>query len=448
MNMLERTAYKILASLLLAMCALPLFSQNLLDEAYNAYNAYTPYSVFGIGDLSKQGTAVNKGMGGVGIAMRDPHIINYLNPAAVTARENQSFMADFGLAQGNRLYKQHDIKSANNTFNIYNFVISFPVYKTLALYGGITPFSDIGYNFSSVVTNPSVIGHTGNISYTAEGYGSLYNLFLGAGVDLFKGMSVGAELEYIFGNLDKKSTQRFSESSFRSVYGGFDMTLHGTTAKVGLQYEFPIGSGLTATAGATYRLGAGIKGFVDEFRYTSISSVADTLISRKDTLQNNPGRAKFGDEIGIGIALRGGDKWSAEVNYLRSDWSASGMDKVRGFSNVGGSVFSATTSQSVRAGFSIVPNRNDIRYYIRRVTYRAGAYWDQAYYKLDGNSVNTIGLTFGVTLPVFRWSNGLTFGVDLGQRGSTNGNMVRERFLNFNIGINIFDIWFIKPRYD
>jgi hypothetical protein len=42
----------------------------------------------------------------------------------------------------------------------------------------------------------------------------------------------------------------------------------------------------------------------------------------------------------------------------------------------------------------------------------------------------------------------LTLGVDLGQRGSTNGNMVRERFLNFNIGINIFDIWFIKPRYD
>jgi len=124
------------------------------------------------------------------------------------------------------------------------------------------------------------------------------------------------------------------------------------------------------------------------------------------------------------------------------------MDKVRGFSNVGGSVFSAATSQSVRAGFSIVPNRNDIRYYIRRITYRAGAYWDQAYYKLDGNSINTIGLTFGVTLPVFRWSNGLTLGVDLGQRGSTNGNMVRERFLNFNIGINIFDIWFIKPRYD
>lgn len=429
------------------MCVVPVFSQNLLDESNNAYNAYTPYSVFGIGDLSKQGTAVSKGMGGVGIATRDPKSINYLNPAAVTAREKKAFMLDFGLSQANNLYKQHEIKSSSNTFNIYDLALSFPIYKSLAMYGGITPFSDIGYNFSSVMTAPSVIGHTGNISYVAEGYGSLYNLFMGIGLNVFKGLSVGAEVQYIFGKLDKKSSQIFSESSYRNVYGGFTMSLRGTTAKAGLQYQLPLSSSVSATVGATYRLGSNIKGFVDEYRFTSISSVTDTLINRKDTLQNNPGRVRFGNEIGVGIALRGGEKWSAEVNYLRSDWSGSGMDKLRGFSTEGTSLFSATTSQSIRAGFSIVPNRNDIRYYLRRVTYRGGAYWDQAYYKLDGNTVNTIGLTFGITLPVFNWNNGLTLGVDVGQRGTTSGNMVRERFVKFNIGINIFDIWFRKNQY-
>jgi hypothetical protein len=42
----------------------------------------------------------------------------------------------------------------------------------------------------------------------------------------------------------------------------------------------------------------------------------------------------------------------------------------------------------------------------------------------------------------------LTVGIDIGQRGSTAGNLVRERYINFNIGLNLLDIWFLKPRYD
>ena len=30
------------------------------------YGAYSPYSIFGIGDISKEGTAYNKSMGGTG----------------------------------------------------------------------------------------------------------------------------------------------------------------------------------------------------------------------------------------------------------------------------------------------------------------------------------------------------------------------------------------------
>ena len=60
------------------------------------YGAYSPYSIYGIGDIAKEGTAYNKSMGGVGIATRNRKFINYTNPAAVTARDTLSFMADFG----------------------------------------------------------------------------------------------------------------------------------------------------------------------------------------------------------------------------------------------------------------------------------------------------------------------------------------------------------------
>jgi len=152
--------------------------------------------------------------------------------------------------------------------------------------------------------------------------------------------------------------------------------------------------------------------------------------------------------LGIGIAVKGGDKWMAEVDYVRSDWRNTGMDTTPGLAVSGESKFKTTVSNSFRAGFEFVPNRNDIRYYMKRCTYRAGVYYDQSYYMLDGNNVNSIGITLGMTLPVFRLYNGLTVGIDVGQRAGNRDRMVRERYATFVIGFNIHDIWFQKPRYN
>ncbi len=440
--MLKGKVSKILLFLVMSFCAFPLSAQN------EAYNAYTPYSMFGIGEISKQGTAYNKSMGGVGVATRDKRNINILNPAAVTARESKSFMADFGIAQGNRYYAQHDLRSSNNTFNIYDFVISFPVYKSIAMYLGVTPYSDVGYDMTSKVTDPSVIANTGVINNTVQGYGGMTNIFIGAGMDVAKGLSVGVEGQYYFGNINKTNDFTMSKSTYRSISSGFKMNLNAFTAKFGVQYETNLTQNVSVVAGATYRLGTNLKGEVERYEIQSISSINDSTPSPRSYVDTLDGQVKLAGELGVGIAFKGGDKWTAEINYIRSDWSSGGMNKVPGFASVGNAVFSASASQSVRAGFSIVPNRNDIRYYRKRVTYRAGAYWDQAYCKLDGNSINAVGVTLGATFPVFSWSNGLTLGVDFGQRGSLTGNMVRESYVNFNIGINIFDIWFLKPKYN
>ena len=410
------------------------------------YGAYSPYSIYGIGDISKQGTAFNKSMGGVGVATRNRRFINYLNPAAVTARDSLSFMADFGLAQSNNVFRQGDLKSAHNTFNIYNFVMSFPIYRSSAFMVGITPFSDMGYDFSSVETDPNIIGNTGNISYDSFGTGSVYQLFAGAGVTFWKRLSLGAELIYYFGNLDKVTNMDYSNASYRSVNSGSDLMVRGVTGKFGLQYEQKIAGDVSVTIGATYRLGTGMKGEATNYRYANQSGVTDTL--KYSAVGLKDAGVRFADELGVGIAVKGGEKWMAEVDYLRSDWRKSGFDATQGFGVSGDSKFSSTVSQSFRAGFEIVPNRNDIRYYFRRCTYRAGLYYDQAYYKLDGANVNTMGVTLGITLPVFRLYNGLTLGVDFGQKAHSRNNMIRERYAMFVIGFNIHDIWFRKVQYN
>ena len=411
-----------------------------------AYGAYTPYSIFGVGEIAKEGNAYTKSMGGTGIATRNRRFINYTNPAAVSARDSLAFMADFGLEQKNTIYTQGDLKSANNTFNIHDFVMSFPIYRSSAFMVGISPFSDVGYDFSSIETNQDIIGNTGNITYDSYGTGSLYQVFIGAGVTFWKKLSIGAEWLYYFGNIDKITHMDYSNSSYRSVNSGSELSINATTGKFGLQYEQKLGGKVSMILGATYRMSAGVKGYATNYRYATQSSIVDTLRHSVDTLANS--NIRFGDEIGVGISFKGGEKWHAEFNYLRSGWNNSGMDKAPGFSAIGDMKFSATTSQSFRLGFEIVPNRNDIRYYMRRCAYRAGVYYDQAYYKLDGNNVNSLGFTLGMTLPVFRWYNGLTLGLDMGQKSSTRHGMIRERYAKIVVGFNIHDIWFQKPRYN
>ena len=436
LNRMKKNIYIIVAMLLLSICS---YAQE------GAHSSYSPYSIYGIGDIMTEGTAFNKGMGGVGVATRNKRFINYMNPASITARDSLSFMADFGLEQKNTLYRQGNVKSGNNTFNIYDFVMSFPIYKSSAFMVGVTPFSDVGYDFSSIEKNPEIIGNTGNISYDSYGTGGIYQLFIGAGVTFWDRLSLGAEAIYYLGNIDKVTNMDYSNSSYRSLNSGNELSVNAFTGKFGLQYEQKLGSDISMTIGATYRLGTGMKGYATEYRYANMASLSDTLRYNVDTLAGSG--VRIADEIGVGIAIRKGDKWTAEFNYLRSDWTKSGFERSRGFAAEGESKFTSTVSQSFRAGFEIVPNRNDIRYYFKKCAYRAGVYYDQAYYKLDGNNVNSLGLTLGITLPVFRLYNGLSLGVDVGQRASARNNMIRERYAKFVIGFNIHDLWFRKVQY-
>ena len=51
---------------------------NISAQETDALGTYTPYSLYGIGEISKQGTAMNRAMGGIGTGLRDNRFINYM----------------------------------------------------------------------------------------------------------------------------------------------------------------------------------------------------------------------------------------------------------------------------------------------------------------------------------------------------------------------------------
>ena len=403
------------------------------------YSGFSPYSVYGVGNLHS-GYSWQNGMGGVGVATRNKRFINIQNPASVTARDSLSFMADFALAGRLSLYSEGNSTGYSPVFNIDNFVISFPMWRKSAFMVGLKPYSDIGYKVQSSYYGDS---DTGGRTFSSVGNGGIYELFAGGGVTLWNRLSLGVQFNYRFGNISKSASLAFDDASQHSVSAGDSLQVHSSTVKFGLQYEQPLSTTSSIVVGATYTLASPMRGSAVHYSYKN-----NTQNGREENALNSSSGLAFGSELGAGISFRSSDRLVIEADYSLKDWRKSGMDGFKGFSNNGeGGKFTASMGHGVRAGFEFTPSRNDIRYYLRRCTYRAGAYWEQSYYRVDGKSIDAAGITLGMTLPVFRGYNGVSFGIDLGQRG-WGGATVKERYFGFNLSMNVFDIWFQKPRYE
>ncbi len=411
-----------------------------VSQTTDANNYYTPYSIFGIGNIGKQGTTFNKGMGGIGIGVKDNRFINYLNPAAISFRDTLAFMLDFGVDSNHNYFKSAEASSANNGFNMHNFVFSFPIYKKSAMVLGITPYSSVGYKFQRFETDPEIINEVGSVAYTRYGTGGINKVFLGTSMVFLKNFSAGAELVYFFGTIDRYSNVNFGYSeSFRSIKTGTDYMISSFTGKVGLQYSYEPDKDNSLTIGATYMLGSKLKGESAKYAFTTPPT------GETDTVFYNFSRAtglEIPAEIGVGASYKKRDKWMLGLDFTYQDWSKTSLPATPGVN------FLPAASWAVKLGGEYIPNRYDVRYYMRRATYRAGVYYDRSYISMNGKQVNSFGVTIGTNLPVYRWYNSVGISLDMGQRGSLKNGLVRERYIMLNLNISLYDIWFQKYRYD
>lgn len=422
---------------------------SLSAAAQEAFSSYSPYSLFGIGQLESIGDQNTAAMGGIGIGLRDPNLINLLNPAAVTAREENAFMLDFGIKQSNMIFEGADAegtlaKSAKNLFNIDHVTASFPIYKHSAFKVGIAPYSNTGYAFTFHENKDEVLATLGDVQYFRSGQGGINQLFAGAGVTLFDRLSLGADGIFYIGTIKRSTSTNFNTNEYqRTANRTWKVVPRGFSAKLGLQYEQPIGESISLTVGATYKLGSTLKGDYTDVAYASGGNYTDTTLNNSYSMSY-----KIPQEVAAGFTLRKSGVWMFGFDYSRQDWTASVFDATPGVN------FSTGVAQSFNAGFEIIPNRYDVRYYLRTVTYRIGAYHKTQYIMIDGKQVTTNGVTLGFALPVYNRRTSVSFAVDLGQTSlagaaalTTPGN-VRERYVKFSMGLNLYDLWFQKVLYN
>ncbi|MDR3351153.1 MAG: hypothetical protein LBN98_05890 [Prevotellaceae bacterium] len=403
----------------------------------DAVNTFTPYTFYGIGDLSSPGLSYHRGMGGIGIGMRSSRTINYLNPAALSAQDTLSFMFDFGAEMQNYYLATSTHSSVNNSFNMHHMVMSFPIWGKTVMALSVLPYSSVGYDIYRKETRPEILVESGDVTYSHHGEGGLNQVMMSVGHS-FGRLSIGGQVQYIFGSIDRFDNVNFANASEISrVNSGKLIKASNFAFGLGAQYTQPLGK-YRLTAGALYQFANNMPIEKIDFIYSIGGMGADTL--RHDSNPN--ARLLVPASLGVGVTFSEGAKWLAGVDYTYRDWTRADFDAPSSRS------FKAMPEHIIRAGFEYTPNRYDIRYFLKRWSYRGGLFFENTYLQFDATRIKNYGLTFGIGIPVGNLNNALNIAAELGQRGTTRDNLIRERYWKLSVSVSLYDIWFVKQRFE
>ena len=169
----------------------------------SSLNTYSPYTFYGIGDIHNEGNSAIRAMGGAGIGFRNYLYINTLNPASYSSVRNNSFLSNFDMEGQNFYARTTEAHTSFNTFNIRDISMSFPLAKGLGAAVSVMPLSSVGYNVNYYDSSENVLAGIGQMFYAYSGSGDVTQFKAGVGYELFKNFSVGADLLYLHGSIQR-----------------------------------------------------------------------------------------------------------------------------------------------------------------------------------------------------------------------------------------------------
>jgi hypothetical protein len=416
--------------MVLIICGLSGFAQN--------NNTSSPFSRYGLGDLHHYGYGRTAAMGGASLGSRHAVQINSANPASYTANDSLSFVFEFGLDGTLSNYKSNFGNTKTDDINFRYFSLSWPVTKWLGGAMGIQPFSDMGYEVG-FIDSLSNVGNTYN-SYFGEGSSS--KAFFGVAVSPLKGLSIGANLNYIFGRINKNTKLEFADPTVFSLSKTESTRLRDFTLSYGLQYDYKLKQNQYLTLGITLENKSDFTVLYQSLTYKEIVIGSTRFQDKLDTTYEVEAKNIIGmpSTFGIGVSYNNINKLEINADYYYAAWSKA--------------TFLGVTDQLITdrnrfsAGFEYIPEAFSIRSYLKRVKYRAGIHYENSYLKLNNHQISEFGISFGAGLPFPKSKSTANFAFELGKKGTTDYDLAKNNYAKFSIYLNFYDYWFIKRKFD
>ncbi|RNC92634.1 MAG: hypothetical protein ED555_06040 [Allomuricauda sp.] len=403
--------------------------------SYSQNGTVSPYSFFGIGDLRNSGTVDNQMMGGISMYGDSIHI-NLQNPAAYSKLALTAYTAAISHTEV-RLEDFNELQNSSVT-NLDYLAIGFPLGKKVGMGFGLMPYTSLGYQLVDERTNAA----QDTITNVFSGEGGINRAYLSIGFEPIKNVSLGATINYNFGNLDNQRLQTVQDVQLGTIdrrlskINGFDFNYAVTyTPTIKEKYTLYTFAGFDTQVNLTSENSQRIGSF-------STTTGQDIEVIDVDLDAQNLRRT----ELKIPTTFKGGlgfgenKKW-----FVGGEYS---FQKMSEFENTFLGIANASyqDASSYAFGAYYIPNYNSITNYLSRITYRAGVRYDVTGLVVNEQAIDNFGITFGLGLPLGNAFSNLNLGFELGRRGTTVANLVRESYLKINVGLSLNDKWFLKRK--
>ena len=392
----------------------------------------SPYTRYGLGDLSDQIFTNNAAMGGIGYGLRSNKHVNPMNPASYTSVDSLAFMFDAGFSLRSSNYQENGVKSNAKNSSFDYLTMQFRLHPRLGLAAGFTPFSNVGYNFA---VDDKIEGSSDDVQLLNQfkGEGGLQNIFVGLGFKILDNLSVGANFGYLYGKQKYTTIATLSNGGDSSIK--YDhRKINSYTITVGAQYTQALTENHSLTLGLAYGLGHNV----------------NTLETKGIQITDGSGYNQVKEEefhdgyslphtFGAGITYNYKKSLTLGLDYSLQTWSKAKYAHKEGMYN---------DRHRVALGAEYVPNEQG-RNYLKRIAYRAGAYYTSSYLKTQvGDGPKEYGVTAGFAFPLNLYQRKTVLSIT-GQYAKLKpsvGSLMKEDRFVLKLGLTFNEPWFMKWR--
>ncbi len=408
----------------------------------------SPYSKFGVGNIKGSLLPQLRAMGGISTGVfRTSHInnINMQNPASYAGINLTTL--DIGMAGSGTMLKTSNLSENSFNASLSHVAMAFPVTRKSAVSIGILPYSELGYNFKNTVQVGTTPENKKTVDYIYTGEGGLSKAYLGYGLQFGDHFRVGANAEYLFGNLiENRSTEYVNEAAAINSRNQDKNSIYGFAFSYGAQYDINLGNKTSLTVGYSGSSAAKLNSEMSQYvtiygkdQEGNDQAALDTLAFTENAKTN----LKLPLVHSVGFTINKENKWLFGADYRMGKWSSMSIDNVNQ---------NLQDTYGVSVGGQFTPDVTAINGYFKRVDYRLGFQYDKTYVRMNNQDVNQMAVTFGLGLPLSSYARSsfykMNVSAELGKRGSVSNGLIQENFINFNLGFMLNDKWFQRFKFD
>lgn len=408
----------------------------------------SPYSQFGLGTLAEQSTGFNRGMNGVGIAFREHNQVNPLNPASYSSIDSLTLIFDVGLSGQITNFKEGSKKVNAKNADFEYAVAGLRLARHFGMSFGILPFTNVGYSYvSSGYVNDM---KTATYTNTYNGSGGFHEIFLGLGWEPIRGLSVGVNGSYLWGNYTKSLVNNYSEAYASTLSKYYTAEIRNYKLDFGIQYTAKLSKKDNLTLGLTYT--PGHKMGADAKCQVIMNNVQTSVTDTTNYPKSGGLDLELPTMIGAGLAFTHAKKWKLGLDYTLQQWSKTDYPE---YTEVNGAPTYVLHSNlfkdrhKVTLGADYCPEEYG-RHFLGRVHYRAGVSYATPYLKINGNDgPKEISATVGFGIPIINsWNNRSTLNISAGWVRQEAKGLITENTFRINIGLTFNERWFAKWKVE